>query len=115
MTLRQARCLYSKCLAELVLYGFSLGYEIAFDEVTERLTEKDHTSDHMPNSTHHIGLGGDLLLYKSGVYQVNTKDYEELGVYWEELGKARNLPLVWGGRFARQDGNHFSYRWENRM
>ncbi len=111
MSLRQARCAFSRCLAELVLYAFSLGYEIAFDEVTERLTEKDPTSDHMPGSTHHSGLGADLLLYKSGVYQVNTEDYLELGLYWEQLGLARNLPLVWGGRFRHADGNHFSHSW----
>jgi hypothetical protein len=101
-------------LAELVLYGVSLGYEIAFDEVTERITVKDPTSDHMPNSTHHIGLGGDLLLYKGGVYQTETDQYKKLGEHWEQMGVARNLPLVWGGRFAKADGNHFSYKWEGR-
>lgn len=112
MTLRQARCAFSVCVAELVLYAVSLGHEVALDEGTERLTEKDPTSDHMLNSLHHVGLAQDVLLYINGVYANKTEAYAPLGEYWENLGKTKNLPLAWGGRF--NDGNHFSMAWAGR-
>jgi hypothetical protein len=112
MTLRQARCAFTTAIARLILHANDLGYEAAFDEVTERLTEKDPTSDHMPNSLHHIGLAADILLYKDGKYLSRTEDYEPLGLWWEEYGKTAKLPLAWGGRF--KDGNHFSLAWESR-
>lgn len=104
MTLRQARVKFSRYLAELVLYGFGLGYEIAFDEVTERMTARDRESDHMAGSLHHMGLAADLLLYlQDGTYLTQTEDYVVLGSFWESLD-----PLCkWGGKFG--DGNHFSY------
>lgn len=106
MTLRKARCQFSECLARLVLHAVELGYEIAFDEVTERITEKDPTSDHMKWSLHHDGLAGDLILYKNGVYLTKTEDYAPLGEWWEAEGTRLGIPLTWGGRF--HDGNHFS-------
>lgn len=109
MSLRQARCDFSRCLADLIIHATELGYEAAFDEVTERITEKDPTSDHMKGSLHHIGLAGDVLLYKDGKYLTSTEEYLPLGTFWESLGITRNLPLRWGGRF--KDGNHFSYEW----
>ena len=112
MTLRQARCAFSVCVAEAILYIVSQGYEVALDGGTERLTEKDPTSDHMKNSCHHVGLAQDLLLYRNGVYLTQTHEYEALGLYWEELGRKRGLPLAWGGRF--NDGNHFSLAWQGR-
>lgn len=120
MTLREARCAYSVCIAELILYVVCLGkdYAIALDEGTDRLTIKDPTSDHMANSLHHIGLAQDLLLYRKGVYLTSSAEYAFMGQFWKELGIKRNLPLVWGGDFLaadgtpKPDGNHFSLGWQ---
>lgn len=109
MTLRQARCRFTEALAKLILWAAASGYEIAIDEATERLTEKDPTSDHMPGSLHHIGLAADLNLYKDGKYLAMTSDHTPLGEYWEALGRDLGLPLRWGGRF--KDGNHYSLEW----
>lgn len=109
MTLREARCQYTECLALLILRAREQGYEIALDEATERITAKDPTSDHMKGSLHELGLAADLLLYREGTYLTNTDDYKPLGEWWEALGVKRNLPLAWGGRF--KDGNHFSLGW----
>jgi hypothetical protein len=111
MKLSEARCAFSVCLAELVLAAYALGYGVAFDEVTEHVTAKDPTSDHKPNSNHHVGLAGDLILYRDGVYLTDTADYEPVGLIWEQMGKLKGLDLVWGGRFAKRDGNHFSLKW----
>ena len=115
-SLRIARTQFSACLAQLILWineydGWA--YEVAIDEVTDRITEKDPTTDHMKGSTHEIGLGADLLLYKNGVYLDKSEDYMFAGEKWEQMGAERHLPLVWGGRFSKPDGNHFSHKWGN--
>lgn len=83
----------------------------AFDEVTDHVTTKDPTTDHMKGSLHEIGLAADVLLYRNGIYLTRTEDYQVLGEQWEQLGHALGLDLAWGGRFAKPDGNHFSLRW----
>lgn len=112
MTYRQARCAFTECLADLVVFARKLGYEIAFAEGMDRVTEKDPTTDHMKNSLHELGLAQDIDLYKDGVYLSKTEDHTPLGSYWEALGIARGLPLAWGGRF--KDGNHYSLSWGGR-
>lgn len=109
MTLREARCAFSRSLATLILHAYEQGYEAAFDEVTDRVTAKDPTTDHMKGSLHELGLAADILLYKGGVYLTKTEDYQQLGEWWEAYGKEQGLPLAWGGRF--KDGNHFSLAW----
>lgn len=112
MTLRQARCAFSKALSLLVQHAFSLGYEVAYAEVMDRITPKDPTSDHMKGSNHDIGLAADLDLYLNGVYLRNSEDHEPLGTWWEDYGVEHGLPLVWGGNFPKPDGNHYSLRWK---
>lgn len=112
MTLREARSKFSLCLARLLLKAEELGYEIAIDEVTDRITKKDPTTDHMKGSLHEIGLAADLNLYKNGLYLSKTEDHQGLGEYWEQMGKEKGLPLCWGGRFG--DGNHYAFAWEGR-
>lgn len=113
MTLGQARRAYSKALVQLLYHEVEAqGLEFAFDEVTERLTEKDPTSDHRAGSLHHVGLAADILLYRDGVYLTRTEDYTKLGEAWEHLGVTLGLSLAWGGRF--KDGNHFSMSWQGK-
>jgi hypothetical protein len=112
MTLREARCQFSLAIATLVLRAGDYGFDVAFDEVTERLTEKDPTSDHRAGSLHHQGLAADLLLYRNGTYLVDTVEYTTLGELWESMGQQMGLNLVWGGRF--NDGNHFSLGWQGK-
>lgn len=108
LSLRQARVEFTRLVGLLIGEAFRLGYEAALDEATERLTQKDPTSDHRTGSLHHVGLALDLLLYRNGTYLTETEDYRRLGEWWE-----RQHPLArWGGRFG--DGNHFSFEWEGR-
>lgn len=113
MTLKQARILFTTLIAEHVVwinskYGAGLETKVAFDEVTERITEKDPTSDHMKNSLHHSGLAADLNMYIGGVYQKATMAHEFSGQMWE----SRHPLCRWGGRFG--DGNHYSIEWQER-
>jgi hypothetical protein len=109
MTLREARVLFSRLIAEHVLWLFEQGYEVAFDEVTERLTAKDPTSDHMKNSAHHLGLAADLNLYLDGSYLGATSDHAASGAKW----KSRHPLCRWGGDFPA-DGNHYSITYGGR-
>ena len=111
LTLRTARCEFSKALCLLVQYAYSLGYEAAFGEVMDRVTEKDPTTDHMKGSNHEIGLAADIDLYFKGVYLTDSEDHAALGKWWEDYGVEHGLPLVWGGNFKHVDGNHYSMRW----
>jgi hypothetical protein len=111
LTLRTARCEFTKALCALVTYAISLGYEVAFAEGMDRITAKDPTTDHMKGSNHEIGLAQDIDLYVKGVYLMGTEDHEPLGTWWEDYGVAHGLPLVWGGNFEPPDGNHYSLRW----
>jgi len=108
MTLREARCLFTRLISQHVIDLCLAGYDVAYDEVTERITLKDPTSDHMKNSLHHKGLAGDLLLYKDGKYLDKTEQHKASGELW----KTRHPLCRWGGEFG--DGNHYSIEWEGR-
>ena len=100
MTLREKRCLFTHLLCQHILWLCEQGYEVAFDEVTERLTPRDKTSDHMAGSLHHVGLAADLNLYRDGKWLDKTEDHRASGERWEQ----RHTQCRWGGRF--KDGNH---------
>lgn len=108
MSLRKDRCEFTKCICQLVLFAYNMGYEASFDEVTEKITKKDPTSDHMPHSNHHVGLAADINLFRNGVYLKNTEDHAILGAKWKTMH-----PLArWGGDWG--DGNHYSFEYMGR-
>ena len=99
MTLREARVKFTYLVSEkLIPYMRGLGFEPAFDEVTNH-----QGTGHMKESLHYYGCAGDILLYKNGTYLVKTEDYQSSGEYWESL----DPDCKWGGRW--EDGNHFSF------
>ena len=115
MTLSEARCLFSYYLSSLLLEMFKAGYWACFDEVTERVTNKDPTSDHMAGSLHHSGLAGDINLYSraedgSLKYLASSEAHSQFGDLWEQWAESTGYPLRWGGRFG--DGNHYSFEWK---
>lgn len=107
-TLREQRCLFARLIAEHTLWLIQQGYEVAYDEGTERITVKDPTSDHMKNSVHHVGLAMDINLYKDGVWLDKTSQHKISGDKW----KTRHELCRWGGDFG--DGNHYSFEHEGR-
>lgn len=110
MTLREARIAFTHFVCQLCIeVNTHPGYEVALGEGMDRRTERDPTSDHMTGSLHDVGLAQDIALYKNGVYLTKTEDYEFLGVLWESWGRTLDMPLFWGGRFTKPDGNHFSF------
>ncbi len=112
MTLREARVAFTYALTKLVSQAKDMGYELAFAEGMDRVTEKDPTTDHMKGSLHEIGLAMDIDLYKGGKYLAKTEDHTSLGEWWEGFGRSMGWPLAWGGRF--KDGNHYAWAWEGK-
>jgi hypothetical protein len=94
-------------MALLILQAESLGYKVACDQVKRTQAEADANAASgagISNSLHLIGLAVDLLLYQAGRYLTASSDYKILGEWWESFGEDH----CWGGRFTKQDGNHFS-------
>lgn len=57
------------------------------------------------NSRHRDSLALDLHLFRGDKYLTNWKEYEPLGVWWEELRPGQN---IWGGRWSTlRDSVHF--------
>ena len=109
MTLGEKQRKFSKMLAELILWAYEHGYEIAIGEVfrtPEQAAFNAANGKGIKNSLHTQCLAADLNLFKDGVYLTKTEDHKELGEHWESMGGA------WGGRF--NDGNHYSLEHEGR-
>ncbi|UAN53713.1 M15 family metallopeptidase [Serratia sp. JSRIV002] len=105
MTLSEKQQLFTKLIAQLILWADEKGYRLTFGEAyrtPEQAALNAKSGKGIANSLHTQRLAVDLNLFKNGIYQTDSAAYKELGLYWESLGGA------WGGRFSRPDGNHFS-------
>lgn len=105
MTLSEKQQLFTKLIAQLILWADEKGLRLTFGEAyrtPEQAALNAKSGKGIANSLHTQRLAVDLNLFKNGVYQTDSAAYKELGLYWESLGGA------WGGRFSRPDGNHFS-------
>lgn len=96
-TLGKKQEIFSRSLALLLQYAFSLGYDVRMGAV-ER-----HEGGH-ERSLHKVRLAADLHLFRDGEYLRETQDHIELGRFWESLSSLHS----WGGHF--DDGNHYSIR-----
>ena len=97
MSLRSEQSKFVKAIGHLILYTYSLGYELTFGDTYSGKFK------HIEGSFHNKGLAIDLNLFKDGKYLTTTKDHLPFGIYWESLGG------TWGGRFEDKDGNHYSW------
>lgn len=89
---------------------FSHGYEVTIGEVYRPVeTAKLYAVDGrgVANSLHTLKLAVDINLFYDGNYLTDTKDYAAAGQFWESMSTT-DIRCVWGGRFARPDGDHFS-------
>jgi len=123
-------------IAELILWAYDNGYEVACGEFSRSdeqsfinsigfagrqrlaalveplfpvLAERilnNGRSGGIDNSLHRDRLAADLLLFRDGMYLTETADYEPMGQKWESMGG------TWGGHF--KDGNHFSLAYGGR-
>lgn len=59
------------------------------------------------DSLHTQKLAQDKNLYIAGKYATRTSDHTLSGIVWEAIGPSFGVNTRWGGRFKRQDGNHY--------
>lgn len=113
MKLREARCLFTRLISDLVLWAFEQGYEVSFEEVKRSKAQAAANAASgagISNSLHLDGLAADLNLYIGGDYQETSEAHAEIGAKWKTMH-----PLCrWGGDFRKPDGNHYSIEWEGR-
>ncbi|MGO4746249.1 M15 family metallopeptidase [Serratia quinivorans] len=105
MTLSEKQQLFTKLIAQLILWADEKGYRLTFGEAyrtPEQARLNAQSGKGIANSLHSQRLAVDFNLFINGQYQTDSAAYIELGKFWESIGGS------WGGRFSRPDGNHFS-------
>ncbi len=105
MTLSEKQQLFTKLIAQLILWADEKGYRLTFGEAyrtPEQAKLNAQSGKGIANSLHTQRLAVDFNLFINGQYQTDSAAYLESGKFWESIGGS------WGGRFSRPDGNHFS-------
>jgi len=106
-TLRQKQSRFIRYLGDLIDFAYEAGFELTGGELyrtPEQAALNASSGAGIKNSLHTLRLAVDLHLFKDGVFLEHSEDYKPLGVFWESLA----VDCVWGGRFSKPDGNHFS-------
>lgn len=116
MTLREKQSIFAKCLAELILYAYSKGYELTFGDayrdkrIHGEFGEKKSYS--AAYSVHKVRLACDFNLFINGKLIDTSHDaWEDLGTFWKSL----YVDACWGGDFkgkSNGDYNHFSFSYQ---
>ena len=114
MTLREKQALFAFHVAGLIRRIFESGKSCTFGETyrfPHQAAANAVSGIGIKNSLHCDRLAIDLNLFDSaGKYLTSTEAHREFGEWWE-----RQHPLArWGGRFAKPDGNHYSFEHQGR-
>lgn len=108
-TLSQRQREFSRKIAELILWANKNGMEVTLgdayrDPRVHGVFGKRGVAPYGElRSFHKKRLAIDLNLFVDGKYQASTEAHRPLGEKWEAMGG------TWGGRFAKKDGNHYSW------
>jgi D-alanyl-D-alanine carboxypeptidase len=111
MTLGEQQRLFTKLIAELILWAYSCGYELTLGEAYRTEEQQrwhvEHGRSHTMHSQHRVRLAVDLNLFDGGFYETEWEAYRPLGDYWKSLHPG----CVWGGDWLTlRDGNHFEFK-----
>jgi len=94
-------------VARLILFIFEKGYTCSFGEAYRTPEQAELNAKKgigIKNSLHCKRLAVDLNLFTTtGKFSIDKKDYEQFGIYWEQLHDYNR----WGGNFQRPDSDHF--------
>lgn len=96
---------FTRMVAMLIQWASENNFALTFGEAyrtPEQAALNAKKGIGIANSLHTQRLAVDLNAFKDGEYLSDSADYRPLGEYWESIGG------VWGGRFSKPDGNHFS-------
>ena len=75
MNVREARCLFSRFLVDLLQWANTQEMHYALDEGMQH-----QNKGHMIGSLHYLGCAQDILLYDdNGTYLIETDNYRALG------------------------------------
>lgn len=113
MRLLEAQQKFARLLPRLIDHAYLLGFSVTMGEAYRpQETAELYALQGMgvKNSLHPLRLAVDLHLFQGEKYLTRSEDHEPLGRFWERLDPS----CVWGGRFARPDGNHYSLSWGGR-
>lgn len=109
MTLGQKQRLFTRLLAELVIWAYDNGYELTQGDGYRdpRLFGKagEKKGYGAAESNHKLRLAHDFNLFINGEYMTSTEDHRPLGEKWESMHEL----CEWGGSAGRNDGNHYSF------
>ena len=108
-TLSQAQRLFTRMVADLVIWAYDHGYELTYGEAyrtPEQAALNAKKGTGIKRSLHTDRLAVDFNLFKDGHWLSSTEAHRPLGEFWESIGG------TWGGRFS--DGNHYSLAWGGR-
>jgi len=107
MTLGEQQRLFTKLIAELIVWAYEQGYEFTLGEAwrtPEQAEANAKAGRGIANSLHTRRLAADLNLFVSGVYQTSSEAHRPIGEKWKSMHEL----CRWGGDFSRPDGNHYS-------
>jgi hypothetical protein len=110
LTLGQKRQLFTRLLAELVVWAFAQGYALSLSEgyVRDSIDKPAEDSPHRRDGGHFKGLAQDLNLFVAGEW-AHDESRPEWRAAWRALGEHwehQHSLCRWGGRWG--DPNHFS-------
>lgn len=98
MRFNEHQFIFSSMVPFLILYIYQRGYTVSIGDVWAK-------SGHKRGSNHYKKLAIDINLFKDGKYIRKTSAHKIFGEFWERLHPC----LRWGGRFKKNDGNHYEY------
>jgi hypothetical protein len=112
MRLGKKQELFSKLMAEHILWLYSKGYKVRggdwFRDPRVHGAVGEKKAYGKAYSMHKDKCAFDINLFKNGKYLTKTEDHLESGRKWE----SRHPLCAWGGRF--NDGNHYSLTHQGR-
>lgn len=116
MNLLNLQQLFTRKLADLIIFAYNKGYEVTLGEVyrpPETAYVYSKQGKGIKNSLHCQRLAADLNLFQGDKYLVGSLSYEELGNQWKSYSTPE-IEFCWGGDFSKPDGGHFSLAYNGR-
>ena len=106
MTLGEKQELFSRLIAEHVLWLYEQGYKVRWGDTFRDPRVHGIVGEQKGYgnafSMHKDKCAADLNLFRNGEYLTKTSDHQTSGEKWE----SRHELCAWGGRW--NDGNHYS-------